>query len=169
MIKRIKNSDLTEEDIEAIIHIKDQHWPYGKASQENWLRENLYPNDLHFLGYFKDEELTAYLNLVVLTCKYDGETVNCFGIGNVCVEKALEHSGYGKKLISAVNEYIIQKRIPGFLLCHKAVQPFYEKCGWTGIEPAVVSIEGKAYNNKLMILKNSFPFNPQRIEFDRNF
>jgi len=167
-IKMILDSNLTVIERDSIIDLKEQHWLFGRESQEEWMKNNLQPDDIHMLGY-SGGVLQAYLNAVNVKCNIDGEVVNCFGVGNVCVDKTIEHTGYGKQLIEEVNRFLTVSDKIGILLCHKEVQGFYKKCGWKELAADTVTIDGKPYFNKTMTFSTRKLQHPNMIDISKNF
>lgn len=167
-LKYIQNKDLTEEIKTQIIQIKEEHWHYGDTSQRKWLKDNLLANDVHLLGY-SGGVLAAYLNAINVNCRFDTYEVNCVGIGNVCVTKDREHTGYGHRLMRAANEFISKAERPGILLCHDNLINFYKKCNWVELHSTNIKIAGKNYHFAVMTFPTFNVTNFEYIEINRNF
>ena len=172
----IKNAELSDNALQVIIHLKNQHWSYGMDSQKQWINENLRDSDQHCLMYLGKENirdknrLIAYLNLVKVNVEINKISYECMGIGNVCVDKQYEHKGYGRKLLQNVNAYLKRNNYVGVLLCKPNVEAFYDKLNWRKLVPESVYIKGDLYNNVVMLYNWSLEVtNIRTLEFDRNF
>jgi len=138
-----------------IAELKEQHWQYGIESQLQWMKDNIISNDYHLMGEEVDGEvvsLRAYISIIQLNIKIDGEIYDALGIGGVCVDKSIEHSGYGKLLVREACKYIISKGKTGILLCNDELKNFYEKCGWNQLIFERAEVAGIRYFNNIMLL-----------------
>lgn len=126
LIKFIQHSDIQSQDINKIIALKQQHWPYSFSSQKEWIKNNLTANDYHLLVLTSNETLIGYMNLVVR--KINNNPI--LGIGNVCINKTHEHQGFGILLMQLCKHYSNQLSTDCALLCKSELIPFYEKSGF---------------------------------------
>ncbi len=136
-IEVIPHNKASKELLARIIEIKSVAWPYSTEKQLAWIEANLDEDDLHVLLY-REEKSIAYLNLVRIKFLTDGTSISAWGIGNVCA--AERGKGYGKILMEQLNQFLLQNRIPGLLLCKKALVGFYQSVGWILIDSSKVSL-----------------------------
>ena len=167
--KIIKHSEISKDNKLLIAGIKNEHWPYGLDSQLKWMNEHIRGDDLHFMGTDKYGLLQAYLTVVRIFVSIGNDKKQAFGVGGVCVDKNVEHSGYGRELMSVVNEYLQEERIEGFLLCKDKLIDFYKKCNWKKIYFKEAFIEGKPYLYNIMTFPYFNEVNTNTIFIDRNF
>ena len=166
--KIVKHSDLSQRDLLRICELKNQHWPYGMESQTQWMQNNLQDADYHLLGLKEDEDrLTAYLTVTELTVERDGKSERMLGLGCVCVDKRIEHGGYGKQLVKAANAFIRSQQCEGILLCKDSLVGFYQKCGWNDCTYQTAEVAGGSYHNHIMMLDQTD--SSVRVSINRNF
>ena len=131
--KIVKHRDLSKEECLRIASLKDQHWQHGVESQIQWMKDNIEMDDIHLMGEELEAgiiSLKAYMALINLTVQIDDQFVDCFGVGNVCVNKDSQHMGLGRTLLKEAEQYIKSHHKLGILLCKDALIPFYENNGW---------------------------------------
>ena len=63
VVKAIKNSNISQEELTDICKIKSAFGDYSFESQVKWINENIKSNDMHFLVY-ENNKLIAYANLI---------------------------------------------------------------------------------------------------------
>ena len=166
--KTVGHPDLTEEELTAIAFLKDQHWTYGTESQINWIKNNIVSGDTHLLGTDPESgELRAYTTIVLLSAIIDGKNETALGIGSVCVDKKIEHSGYGKQLVMQADGFIRQSGYRGLLLCRDELTAFYKKCGWKSVRYKTATVADRSFEKNIMCL--DFSFRCSSITINRNF
>lgn len=166
----VKHKDLSDADKIRIATLKNQHWPYGIDSQLLWMEENIKMDDVHLLGEVDDgiaPTLGAYITLSNLKVTIDGKCFDFIGAGGVCVDKRIQHSGFGKQLMNTADMYIREQGKPGIFLCKDAVLGFYIKCGWKILHYDSALIAGKVFEHHIML--NDRVCSCVNIAFDRNF
>lgn len=139
----IPHKHITSKKLVEIISIKSIAWPYSFDSQLNWIHSNIKDEDIHVLLYLNDS-LVAYLNLIEIEFKLDGNKKNGYGIGNVCASE--KGQGWGKEIMTRTNLYLKQKRIIGLLYCKSSLVNFYSLNNWLLIEKnnVVLSFSNKS-------------------------
>ncbi len=147
----VLHSDLSDREIEQIATLKDEYWPHGIDSQIRWIKVNICADDCHLLARAPDGKLLAYLAFVNVGVNINDISNIMIGIGNVCVEKSIKHSGYGKALIHKASDYIESRDSLGILLCKDDVVPFYFKCGWVKIQYNKAIVAGGEFTNNIMM------------------
>ncbi len=164
--KIVKHRDLSMAEGLKIAYLKDQHWPYGLESQIQWMKDNIALDDAHLMGEEQDI-LRAYITLTNLNVVIDGQQLDCTGVGGVCVDKAMQHTGLGRILMQQAGKHINEKSQIGILLCKDTLVPFYEKCGWKLLQYRTAFVSGSNYEYNIMLLgKNCTCSN---IIIDKNF
>jgi predicted GNAT family N-acyltransferase len=126
----LSHKDISKSVLYDIVTLKMQHWSYHQDEHLNWISDNLSEYDYHLLVYNGFDSLVAYLNFVDITVSYASVSVDFFGIGNVCVDKKVNSSGYGALLMSLAIFYLKQFKRHGILLCKKELSGFYQRLGW---------------------------------------
>ncbi len=137
-LRIIRHCDLTEELLLAICEIKAIAWPYDLASQKKWINKNLLPDDLHVLLY-DNQMLVAYANLVNVQFTLNNQLFTAFGIGNLC--SAIREKGYGLNLITAINNFVIEQKLPGILFCSDRLLAFYHRCHWIPVTKEKITFQ----------------------------
>lgn len=163
-----KNKELSVQEKNDIINLKEQYWKHGICSQLEWMDKNIKDGDIHLIARGTDGFICAYLNIVQLNVLVDERKIQCLGIGNVCVDSKYKHNGLGSELCKKANTIIREKGQQGILLCKKSLLPFYDKCNWKVIRPMEVYIESQKYVQEVMV----YPEMNQEIEkilINRNF
>jgi len=161
----IQQAALTKEQVDRIIALKQQYWPYPLKSQRQWMNDNLYENEYHLWIDNKDGEMAAYLNIIFTDVVFSGRTENMAGIGNVCVSKKYARKGIGVLLMQIAGYYTKSLGKNGVLLCKNSLTAFYLKAGWKKYEGKVVFL-GKEYGGAVMF--NELP-NEATVAIERNF
>jgi hypothetical protein len=132
VVKAIKNSNISQEELTDICKIKSAFGDYSFESQVKWINENIKSNDMHFLVY-ENNKLIAYANLIEEFLEINQKEVSILGLGNVCTfEKG---QGKGKLLMEKINEYLLANKKIGLLFCKPALVSFYSKNNWKSISP----------------------------------
>lgn len=168
--KFIKHKDITSRDLEIIAFLKDQHWIHGLDSQIDWIKANMKDDDYHLLGIDSTNsynKLSAYLALCDLKIIIDDVYKSAIGLGCVCVDKSLEHKGFGKILLEEASQFIRKSNKNGVLLCKKNLIGFYEKCGWNNLDYQQAFVSDTIFNNNIMILGSAAKCT--QIKIDRIF
>ena len=168
--KSIKHKDISDAEKISIAKLKNLHWPYGIESQLRWMDANIRLDDVHLMGEEETEngtELRAYSTITNQNVCIDGKHYEFLGVGGVCVDKNIQHSGIGRQLLKVTGEYIEQQEQKGILLCKETLQGFYEKCGWGLLDYRMARVADVGYEQKIMLLKSKCSCN--EIVIDRNF
>lgn len=168
--KVVKHKDLSMAEGLRIAYLKDQHWPYGLESQILWMKDNIEMDDAHLMGEEQDGnmvELKAYITLTNLSVMIDDLYIDCLGVGGVCVDKAIQHSGIGRLLMQEARKYINKQGRMGILLCKAPLVPFYEKCGWEPVQYQSALVAETNYEHNIMLLGKKCTCS--NIIIDRNF
>lgn len=148
-----KHKEVTEDEVDSLIRLKQQYWKYDWKSQLCWLKENLLPEDIHIFVRSKGR-LFAYLNLVNIQTEIDSKVYTMIGIGNVCVRRENKHTGMGLILMAQANALIRELKLDGVLLCKRELTTFYELSGWEKMNVQEVIIKDITFYDCVMILKD---------------
>lgn len=127
-IEFITHQDIKKKDLAQVVDIKAKVWPYSIDKQYEWIADNINKRDIHVLLREEEGLILAYLNLIEIFLNINNQKYNGFGIGNVC--SVIQGMGYGKKLITTVNEYLLKQNKIGLLFCKDKVLDFYQKLDW---------------------------------------
>ena len=146
-----KHSDLSQNRLEEIAFLKDQHWPHGIPSQKNWIAENFEENDIHMILYREDTPV-AYASLNQIVCQIDSKSEEVMGLGGVCVDRSCQKQGLGRKIVEGANRYIAQQGKTGLLLCHKELIGFYSQLGWVNMVCEQVTVGESDFTHFVMSL-----------------
>lgn len=154
------HSQLTGQDLERIISLKKTHWDYSTEEHKNWIENNIYDNDIHVLMIEKNT-LVGYMNLVKVEVILNDKLKPFLGIGNVCTLK--KRSGYGKKLVIEVQEYLFKNNYGGILFCKDDLINFYSKYNWTLLD--VNKIKSRKFKNANIMVTN-LNYSVINLEYD---
>lgn len=166
----VKHKDLSMAEGLRIAYLKDQYWPYGLESQILWMRDNIGLDDVHLMGEQMDGDemvLKAYITLTNLKIEIDQQHIDFIGVGGVCVDKIIQHSGMGRLLMNEARKYINRQNKPGILLCKDTLVPFYEKCDWGLLHYQSACVAGNNYEHNIMLLDKDCTCS--NIIIDKNF
>lgn len=158
----IKHSECDFQTLLKIVELKQQYWDYPVDIQMEWIKNNVFDNDVHLI--IKDNETyIAYLQLSTVDdiCN----TMTMIGIGNVCVNNLYKNQEYGYLVMKIADFYIRQQKKLGILLCKKELIHFYQKCNWYMFN-GVVEINGIKTNNFLL---SSVLLSNRKININRSF
>jgi predicted GNAT family N-acyltransferase len=169
---RFKTTEcLSQQDIDTLIEIKQQHWPYPYEAQIKWINDNIKSDDYHLFLYLNDE-FVGYLNIVHIIVIMDGREIDDYGIGNVCVSKKYAHIGLGSVLMSVANSWLKKQEKIGFLLCKDELIDFYRQAGWSLLKVNSTLICGNQCYVNIMFYnsKELSSIKPMiQVEINRNF
>lgn len=163
----IKHENLTADNLDEIVRLKQQHWNYASESQKKWIQSYLKPDDIHLLMKM-DDKVVAYLSINVISMIVDGQVMVGKGLGNVCVDKVFQGQGLGKKIVEKANEIIRANDDTGILLCHTQLIPFYERCGWVNTLYGNLEIDKRVFTDVMMLFNSDLRHITHMI-LDRNF
>lgn len=154
-IRIIKHKDLTPALLEMVCKIKSTSWNYSLNEQKHWIAENIKEEDLHIL-LMKDEEYVAYLNLIQIKLKINGNNNEAYGVGNVCA--AEKNKGFGMELMKLTNKFLLDEKRIGLLFCKPNLIKFYRKVDWVLLKNSQLEL---AFEKKNIL---AFMFNFESIE-----
>ena len=127
MLKIIRTSSLSENQIKLICNLKNQEWRFGIKSQLNFFKKNIKKNDLHNLLIVK-EKIIGY------TClrrhKSNHYKKYIFLFDTIIIDKKYRNMGYAKVLMTYVIKNIKRFKRNSILSCNKDMIKFYKKYGW---------------------------------------
>ena len=109
IFKNLKNNQIKKQDIKSILHLKKQNWKYSLKSQYKYFYDNIKPNDIHCIMYFK-KGIIGYTLLRIR--KIFGTKFLLFD--TYIVNKKFRSQGYGTKLLSFDNKIIKKKNYHQF-------------------------------------------------------
>jgi predicted N-acetyltransferase YhbS len=153
-INIVKQSDISQQQLDEIISIKSIAWPYSYEKQVEWINKHLNDNDLHFL-LFNSGILEGYINLFPVEVAINQKETKAFGVGNVCVKN--KGKGLGLQLMKQANNFISKTGKPGLLFCKPQLTNFYLKSGWLLTDKSTVIIDSEYPNVQTMIYNYSSP------------
>ncbi len=166
-----RTTELTDQELNSLIALKQQHWGYTDEEQRRWFSENIMTDDYH-LQIYRGGVLLAYLNIVHVDITINNQDlVGLLGIGNVCVNNNYGRVGMGSILMSVANSFIKKERSCGLLLCHGELTEFYKKSEWEICVSTAVLVNDKPFAETLM-LYDPFMIVPEQVNqiiIHRNF
>lgn len=163
-IQFVKHVDCSDELLNRICLLKQQHWNYSMDMQQEWIRKNIGPDDMHVV-IFDSNKLLAYSNLIYVTSWVNTEKRRFIGVGNVCVDGQFQHLKLGYLLMASIRYYSTKINCPGILFCKNSLVRFYEKCGWIKYH-GVAFVREDYLDCSIMTLA---PLTCEKIVFDQNF
>ena len=144
-------NQLKKEEIINICKLKNQHWPMDLKKQIiSWFILT-HKNDKLLSISFK-ENTVAFLRLKLRKIIANKKVFDSYTLSEVCIDKEFQGKGLGTKIIKKSQDIIMQKKIPGYLLCESNLINFYKKLGWKNIKNIKtvekVNAEEKNLNHK---------------------
>lgn len=136
-LKIIKHRDISTNELLDVCKIKSAFGNYTLESQIEWIKANLCDDDIHFLLYLNNK-LIGYLNLIPITLTINYKKFVGYGVGNVCTTE--KGKGYGRRLMTKLNQHIILLNIFGLLFCKIDVYEFYQQFGWVSLGKDILNI-----------------------------
>jgi len=164
----IDHSNLTDEYLDIIINLKQQHWNHPYDSQKKWIYDNLYPDDIHLILKI-DGVYAAYMSICNIDVTIDGNSFVAKGLGNVCVDLSFQKKGLGKRIVEKANEIITRDSNAGILLCHSHLMPFYQRCGWFDVQYKAACIGDNEYDDVVMLYNCNANQKIEKIAMNRSF
>ncbi len=155
----VKHEDLSDSEAVRIAELKKQYWPYSVESQLLWMADNIQKGDSHLMGEENingETKLIAYITLTKLNVVIDHNLQEYIGVGCVCVDISLQHSGLGKALMETANQYINEREKMGILLCKNKLVGFYQKCNWHLLDYKKAYVAGAKYDHRIMHFHDDF-------------
>ncbi len=170
IIRVVYHRDLTESDIDRIIALKQQWWPYDSASQKTWLNTHLQDEDQHVLYEDDDEELVAYCDLVKLSVILNGSfCTEAVGIGCLCSNNKYPTRSYGYGLVSEVTALLKEKSQIGVIMTRKpTVVKLFKIIDWRMCENISLICENEPIDAHACVF-GKLPEIINSIEIDRCF
>jgi hypothetical protein len=122
--------DLSRNEINEIINLKDEHWSYGGKNQKKYFKKNLNNNDIHNLLYFK-KKLIGYTALRHSNYKnIKNKTIKYLHFDTIVIKKRFRKKHYSV-LLMFYNNFIIKKNNKiSILFCNSNLINFYKKFNW---------------------------------------
>ena len=162
-----KHSELSEKQLNDIARLKDQHWPHGLESQKAWIANNFEEDDIHLILYSEDTAV-AYASMNHICCTVDAVEEAVLGLGGVCVDKANQKQGLGRKIVEYANQYITTAGKIGLLLCHQALIGFYSLYGWKTVEFGKATVAEAPFEHFVMSFGKQYG-RVQTLAIPKNF
>jgi hypothetical protein len=157
----IQHDKINRSLLDEIIQVKTVAWPYSNEQQLNWIKNNLKDSDIHALLY-DNEKVVAYLNLVKVEIQIDSKRSSALGVGNVCA--AQKGKGWGKVLMTKVNEYLVEENSIGLLFCKDKLVKFYNENNWLLLEKEQQLISN--LNPEIYTLAYNLPENFNHVKYE---
>ena len=162
--KFCKHSQIGQQELEKIVDLKKSHWIYSSEEHLDWIRRNIKAEDIHVL-MFEKEKLVAYLNLINIEVIINNTVQPFIGIGNVCSSE--KGKRYGSILIEEVNQYLVQQKKYGMLLCKDILVDFYKKFRWVLLDTSLIN---KVFFKNINVMLFNFEKNIISFKYmGRNF
>jgi hypothetical protein len=127
-----KTYELTTALKKKIFILKKEVWNYSLKNQNKWFSNNVYPNDLHNLVFFK-KELIGYTLLRKRSLKTKNLKTKYIYFDTFLVKKKYRKLGIGRILMNFNKFYIKKTKLISVLLCYKKTVGFYRKFNWNNI------------------------------------
>lgn len=120
-----KGSDLFQKEIEQVNKIWRSAWSdtdtLDPENREEFAEET-------FFMVYSDKEILSVGRLIPVELEFMDNTYMIEGIADIV--SAVKEKGYGKKVMTAMNEYLEKTRETGIGFCSNRNSPFYKKCGF---------------------------------------
>jgi ribosomal protein L4 len=122
--------ELSANEINEIINLKDEHWKYGGKNQKKFFKKNLKNNDIHNLLYVK-KKLIGYTALRHSNYKNQKNIIiKYLHLDTIIIKKDFRKKRYSI-LLMFFNNFIIKKNNKtSILFCNSNLINFYKKFNW---------------------------------------
>lgn len=137
----VQHKHLSQKQLAEIIAVKGSVWNYPAESHKAWISDNILPYDYHLIVR-EDNTPVAYLNLVDLSIKSGFDSIQAWGIGNVCVTPQSQGQNYGLLLMKLTDYFLARTKRIGTLICKDKVRDFYKRCNWHEYNGIVLKPDG---------------------------
>ncbi len=154
-LELIRHKEATKSQLDEVIRIKSITWTHPYELQIDWFNKNLIDTDIHAI-LLLDGKSVAYLNLIDISINIDGETINGYGIGNVC--SIVKGKGWGKEIMMLTNRFLEKENKTGLLFCRDRVLQFYKKCKWNIINKKKLTLNFNNDSIETMIFNRNLVF-----------
>lgn len=119
----ISGHDLPDTLIELMNHQRIKEY---QVNTKNFRRNE---QDSTFFFVKDKETIKAFGMLKPVTLIHQGQTTTILGIGNIIARE--KDTGQGRRLMTAIQDYLTDKRRIGIGFCGNHVVGFYRACGYT--------------------------------------
>ena len=124
-----KTKELSFDQINEIMLLKNQHWKNGLKSQLIWFKNNSFANDIHIMVYINNKVI-GYVHLGYRRVKINLKEKNYILFRNLIVNKKFRSQKISSLIMNVTNILIRSKKEIGFLICKKKLCKFYQKFNW---------------------------------------
>ena len=148
-IKSIKSNRLRNDEIKKICKLKNTFWKYGLRENFKWFKRNVHKEDTHIILEYK-KKIIGYNLLRLRKFLVSKKKKNYFYFDTLLIHKKFRNKKLSNLILEFNNRIFKKKKIHGFLICKKGIQPLYKKYGWKRLDYDKFLIKEKKYK------KNSF-------------
>ncbi len=153
IIEKLTNN-LTKEEINQIIKLKNSHWNFGLKSQIEWFKKkiNIKKKDIHI--FIKNKKnIIGYVQLGNRKFNIKKNSQKYLLFRTLIISKRFRKKLLSKKIMDRVVKIINSKKIICFLTCQKELVKFYNKYNWKKLKKSEFKILD--HHNRLIGMINN--------------
>lgn len=153
IIEKLTNN-LTKEEINQIIKLKNSHWNFGLKSQIEWFKKkiNIKKKDIHI--FIKNKKnIIGYVQLGNRKFNIKKNSQKYLLFRTLIISKKFRKKLLSKKIMNRVVKIINSKKIICFLTCQKELVKFYNKYNWKKLKKSEFKILD--HHNRLIGMINN--------------
>ena len=153
IIEKLTNN-LTKEEINQIIKLKNSHWNFGLKSQIEWFKKktNIKKKDIHI--FIKNKKnIVGYGQLGYRKFNIKKNSQKYLLFRTLIISKRFRKKFLSKKIMDKVVKIINSKKIICFLTCQKNLVKFYNKYNWKKLKKSEFKILD--HHNRLIGMINN--------------
>ena len=156
-ITSIQTRYLKETQIQKIIFLKNTQWKFGIKSQKKWFRNNVKPNDMHSLLYYKSILIgyTLLRKRSFFEKKSLKKKMNYILFDTIIIKKNYRKKNFASMLMKFNNKIIKKSNLVSILICKKKLVNFYIKNGWKKLNKNKIKIIDYKFSTFGMIFNNN--------------
>tara|TARA_Y100001958_G_scaffold114627_1_gene81763 strand:+ start:59 stop:574 length:516 start_codon:yes stop_codon:yes gene_type:complete len=153
IIEKLTNN-LTKEEINQIIKLKNSHWNFGLKSQIEWFKKriNIKKKDIHI--FIKNKKnIIGYVQLGYRKFNIKKNSQKYLLFRTLIISKRFRKKFLSKKIMDRVVKIINSKKIICFLTCQKYLVKFYNEYNWKKLKKSEFKILD--HHNRLIGMINN--------------
>jgi hypothetical protein len=160
-ITSIQTRYLKETQIQKIIFLKNTQWKFGIKSQKKWFRNNVKPNDMHSLLYYKSI-LIGY-TLLRKRSFFEKNSLkkkmNYILFDTIIIKKNYRKKNFASMLMKFNNKIIKKSNLVSILICKKKLVNFYKKHKWDELKRQKIFIKDFMTEKYILTYNNNLKLN----------
>ena len=142
-----KNSQLTNENLKKILKFKNKVWKFGLKTQMQWFLKNVKKNDVHVIGFLKENKKICSYTLLRKRCLIHGNKKKQYLYLDTFIS---DNKNINAFKLMKFNKKCIGKKIC-ILICEKKFQKLYSFLGFKKFSKSSFSLMDHSLKKKVLM------------------